>query len=103
MAQDRSLKPYERDACGEMPLDRPTTNEIVRMCVDAWNELDGDRHIGLGGSARIPFTALVTWARVHHLDREEFTLLTRVIAQLETEREVRREHDGKKKPRGKRR
>ncbi len=96
-AQDRTeMRPFEHDKIGEVPLVGPHNNEAVRMCVEAWNELEGDRHSGFG-TAQIPYQALVTWARVNRLDREDFTLLRRVLNDMEIDRRAREESQRKTK------
>ena len=83
------MKDYELRRLGPRPDDRPDNNEAIRMCVNAWHELDGDRHIGMGGAASIPFTALVTWSEVNKLDRETFELLRHVVRYLDNERAIK--------------
>jgi hypothetical protein len=48
-------------------------------------DLEGTRQTGFA-TGPIPFTALVEWARVHRLDRDDFMLLKRVIGQLDSDR-----------------
>lgn len=93
------MKDWEERKLGPAPVDTPENNEAIRMCMNAWHELDGDRHIGFGGQGPIPFTALVTWAEVNKLDDETFMLLRHVIRRLDNERAVREasKQKGKKK------
>ena len=56
------------------------------LCVRAWNELSGDRHLGYGVVGPIPFTAIVRWAEVRGFDHEATIVLTSVLAHLERER-----------------
>lgn len=83
------MKEWEERKLGPAPGDSPENNEAIRMIVNAWHELDGDRHIGFDGQGSIPFTALVTWAEVNKLDDEAFVLLRLVIRQLDNERALR--------------
>lgn len=97
-AQDRTeLKPYERDRLGERPLVRPDNNEAVRLCVNAWHQLGADRPLGFAGAGSIPYTALVTWAEVNHLDRESLDLVWSVIHHLDNDRAARIESERKLK------
>ncbi len=101
-AQDRTkVKDYERKALGPKPRYGPHNSEAIRMCVNAWHQLEGDRHIGYGAVGPIPFTALVTWAEVNRLDRETFELLCTVIGQLDSDRATK--ENSKAKTKGKRR
>lgn len=86
-AQNRTtMKPYEIAKLGEKPADRPDNSEAIRMCVNAWHQLDGDRHVGMAGAGAIPFTALVLWAEVNRLDRDMFDTLCHVISMLDNDR-----------------
>lgn len=91
------MKPYELNKLGPKPLVRPDNNEAVRLCVNAWHQLDADRHIGFGGAASIPYTALVTWAEVNRLDRDSLDLVWSVINLLDNERAARLESQRKTK------
>lgn len=97
-AQDRTeLKPYELARLGPKPLDRPDTNEAIRLCVNAWHQLDSEREQGMGGPGLIRYTALVAWAEVYHLDRASLELLWQVIHYLDRERVARLESERKLK------
>ncbi len=101
-AQGRTeMKPYEAKKLGPKPDHRPDTSEAIRVCVNAWYELDADRKIGMAGAGAIPFTALVTWAEVNRLDRENFDVLRHVIRYLDNERTIR--EDAARKAKGKKR
>lgn len=83
------MKPYERDKLGPRPEIRPDNNEAVRLCVNAWHQLDASRHLGFSGAGAIPYEAIVTWAGVNHLDRESLDLVWSVIHYLDKERIAR--------------
>ena len=101
-AQDRTeMKPYERDRLGPQPLIRPDNNEAVRLCVNAWHQLDSARPLGFGAAGAIPYPALVTWAEVNHLDRDNLNLLWSVLHHLDNERAAR--IDSERKTKGKKR
>lgn len=101
-AQNRTeMKPYERDRLGPKPLVRPDTNEAVRLCVNAWHQLDASRHVGFGPAGAIPYEALVVWAEVNHLDRDSLDLVWTVIHELDKDRAIR--IDGERKTKGKKR
>jgi hypothetical protein len=86
-AQGRTeMKDYERKKLGPKPRFGPHSSEAIRMCVNAWHQLEGSRHIGYGVVGAIPFESLVAWADVNRLDRETFELLCIVIAYLDGER-----------------
>lgn len=80
------MKPYEIAKLGEKPEHRPDNNEAIRMCVNAWHQLEGDRHVGMAGAGPIPFTAIVLWAEVNRLDRDMFHALCHVISMLDNDR-----------------
>lgn len=101
-AQDRTeLKPYERDRLGPRPLVRPDNNEAVRLCVNAWHQLDGSRHVSMGGTLAIPYEALVTWCEVNGLDREALELVWTVLHTLDNDRAARLESERKMKGKSK--
>lgn len=87
------MKPYELKKLGPRPADRPDNNEAIRMCVNAWHQLAGDRLPSMAGFGPIPFTALVTWAEVNKLDRETFEVLCHVIGHLDNERALKIESE----------
>ena len=97
-AQGRTeMKPFELTKLGPKPLVRPDNNEAVRLCVNAWHQLDADRHLGFGGAGAIPYSAIVAWAEVNHLDRDNLNLVWTVIHHLDNERAARIESDRKLK------
>lgn len=88
-AQGRTeMKDYERKKLPAKPDHTPENNEAIRMCVNAWHELDGDRHVGMAGAGSIPYTALVIWAETNNVDRENFELLRHVIRRLDNDRAI---------------
>lgn len=100
-AQNRTeMKDYELRALPPKPEHTPANNEAVRMCVNAWHELDGDRHVGMAGAGSVPYTALVTWAETNNVDRENFELLRYVIRELDNDRAIA-EQSRRKSERGK--
>ncbi len=97
-AQNRTeMKSYERDRLGERPLVRPDNNEAVRLCVNAWHQLDADRPVSFAGTLAIPYTALVTWSEVNGLDRQALEIVWSVLHHLDNERTVRLEGERKLK------
>ena len=91
------MKDFELRRIGARPPDRPDNNEAVRMCVNAWHELDADRHVGYSAVGPIPFTALATWSEINRLDRENFELLRHVIRYLDNERALKLDGERKAK------
>lgn len=89
-AQDRTeMKDYEIAKLGPKPDDRPDSNDAIRMCVNAWNQLGADRPLGFAGAGAIPYTAIRLWAKDNDLDRDDFRLLCEVIVILDNERAIR--------------
>lgn len=93
------MKPYELNKLGPKPLVRPDNNEALRLCVNAWHQLDASRHVGLGPAGAIPYDSLVIWAEVNHLDRASLDLVWTVVHHLDGERAAR--IDGERKTKGK--
>lgn len=103
-AQNRTvMKDYERKAIGKKPRHGPHNSEAIRMCTNAWYELDADRRGGFGLPGAIPFEALVTWARANRLDRVNFDLLRQVIRQLDSDRAIEINSKAKLNTKGKKR
>lgn len=101
-AQNRTkMKPYEVKNLGEKPADRPDNSEAIRMCVNAWHQLAGNRYPSTIGFGPIQFTALVVWGEVNKLDRETFEMLCHVINHLDNERAIK--EDSQRKTKGKKR
>lgn len=97
-AQNRTeMKPYELRKLGEKPQDRPDNNEAIRMCVNAWHQLDGERYPSVIGYGAIPYRAIVAWSEVNKLDRETFEVLSTVIAHLDNERAIKLDAERKAK------
>lgn len=67
----------ERILAGQPPID-----VAMRMCVRAWRDLGTCRQVGMAVGA-IPFTAILTWAEFHRLDRDATTVLIDVVQKLD--------------------
>ncbi len=91
------MKPYELKKLGSKPDERPDNNAAIRMCVNAWHELDADRQPTFGTPGAIAYTALLDWAEVNKLDHELFDLLREVIRRLDNDRALRLASEAKMK------
>ena len=83
--QKRGPSQEERAVLESQPRQEPAEAAVL-MC---WHDLHSCRPIGPMGAGAIPWTAIMEWARVHQVDREESIVLADAIRHLDAARAER--------------
>ena len=80
-------RPRKPTASERRKLDaEPSLEEIDRIALACWRDLDSCRPQGYAAPGAIPWTAIVEWARHHGADRVETKVLAEVIRILDVDR-----------------
>jgi hypothetical protein len=70
--------------------DQPALDPMMRLCIAAWRELDGDRPVWGDALGPIPWTAIDAWCRARQLGQESAELVAHALAIADSERAKRR-------------
>ena len=77
---------------------RPELDQDAERLWRAFNELQGDRPLGMGGAGGLPFVAIDAWARRNDVDGDEFHWLMAGLAVL-MDTQLRHENERRDKER----
>jgi hypothetical protein len=77
--------PSERAILDAAPELGPAESAVL-MC---WHDLASCRPVGMSGAGAIPWTAIMEWARMHGMEREQSIVLAEAIRILDVKRAER--------------
>jgi hypothetical protein len=83
----------EQDILDAEPEIEPHEVIAFELCIEAWNDLSAERHLGFGVMGCIPFGALLKWAEFWDLDKEVTQTIAHVIRNLDADRLEREDAD----------